>query len=416
MRANAALYSLNAGEVSKIALARIDVAKLRMAAACQVNWLPYVVGPMAMRPGLTYVGEVLGDAPARLLRFIFSKLDTALIELTANKMRVWVNEVLVSRAAVATSIGDPFFLGLGNWLTTNTTSGATAAVGGGVCTLSCPPVGGLAQIQQTVTVLPSAFGVEHAIRLVITQGPVIFRAGSTLGGADLIPQTTLDTGTHSLAFTPGSANLCIQIESTDAWAKTLTSCAIEAAGPLVLPTPWSVSDLPNIRYDQSGDILFVGCYGQQQYKIERRAARSWSTVLFYSDNGPFQASPGIQANFTPGAYSGNTTLTSDRPWFQPSHVGCLFRVFSNGQFNQTILGGQNAFTPPVRVTGVGYSNTANPPVTQANQGRNYTWTATGTWSGTLTMQRSFDSATSGFVDVPSNTGNSGVTSGGTLTA
>jgi len=28
---------MNAGEVSKIALARVDVAKLRMAAACQVN-------------------------------------------------------------------------------------------------------------------------------------------------------------------------------------------------------------------------------------------------------------------------------------------------------------------------------------------------------------------------------------------
>ncbi len=392
MRANAPLYSLNAGEVSKIALARVDVAKLRMAAACQVNWLPYVVGPMALRPGLAYVGEVLGDAPARLLRFVFSKLDTALIELTANKMRVWINEAQVSRPAVTTSIGDPFFLGLGNWQTTNTTSGASATVAGGVCTLSCTPVGGLAQIQQTVTISPSVFGIEHAIRIVITQGPVVFRAGSTLGGADLIPQTTLDTGTHSLAFTPGSANLCIQIESTDAWAKTLTSCAIEAAGPLVLPTPWGAADLANIRYDQSGDIIFIGCYGQQQYKIERRAAHSWSTVLFYSDDGPFQASPGIQANFTPGAYSGNTTLTSDRPWFQPGHVGCLFRVFSNGQFNQTILGAQNAFTPAVRVTGVGAT-------------RNYSWNTSGAWTGKLTFQRSYDSAVSGFIDVATATAN-----------
>jgi hypothetical protein len=392
MRTNAPLYSLNAGEVSKIALARVDVAKLRMAAACQVNWLPYVVGPMALRPGLYYVGEVLADAPAKLLRFVFSKLDTALIELTANKMRVWINEALVNRAAVATSIGDPFFLGLGNWLTTNTTSGAAATVGGGVCMLSCPPVGGLAQIQQTVTVSPSAFGIEHAIRVVIVQGPVVFRAGSTLGGADLIPQTTLDTGTHSLAFTPGSANLCIQIETTDAWVKTLTSCAIETAGPLVLPTPWGAGDLSNIRYDQSGDVIFIGCYGQQQYKIERRAAHSWSTVLFYSDSGPFQASPGVQANFTPGAYSGNTTLTSDRPWFQPGHVGCLFRVFSNGQFNQTILGAQNAFTPAVRVTGVGST-------------RNYSWTTSGTWAGKLTFQRSYDSAVSGFIDVSTATAN-----------
>jgi hypothetical protein len=400
MKVNAPLYSLNAGEVSKIALARVDIAKLRMAAACQVNWLPYVVGPMSLRPGLFYVGEVLGDAPARLVRFVFSKLDTALIELTANNMRVWINEVLVTRAAVATVIGDPSFQGLGNWTTANTTSGASATVGGGLCTLSCPPVGGLAQVQQTVTVPSSAFGVEHALRIVITQGPVVFRAGTTPGGADLIPQTTLDTGTHSLAFTPAAAGLCIQIESTDAWAKTLTSCAIEAAGPLVLPTPWGAGDLPNIRYDQSGDIIFIACYGQQPFKIERRAVHSWSTVLFYSDNGPFQSSPGIEANFTPGAYSGNTTLTSDRPWFQPGHVGCLFRVFSGGQFNQTLLGAQNAFTPAVRVTGVGFDASLG----QTN-GRNYVWNTSGTWSGTLTFQRSFDSATSGFVDVGTATAN-----------
>ena len=229
---------------------------------------------------------------------------------------------------------DPWFLGLGAWSTSNTTSGATATVAGGVCTLTCQPAGGLAQIQQTVTVSPSAFGIEHAIRVTITQGPVVFRAGSVIGGADLIAQTTLDTGTHSLAFTPGTPTLCVQIESTDAWSKTLTSCAIEPPGPLVLPTPWAAGDLPNIRYDQSGDIIFIGCYGQQQYKIERRAAHSWSTVLFHANDGPFQNLPGIQANFTPGAYYGNTTLTSDRPWFQPGHVGCLFRLFSNGQLTK----------------------------------------------------------------------------------
>jgi hypothetical protein len=70
-------------------------------------------------------------------------------------------------------------------------------------------------------------------------------------------------------------------------------------------------------------------------------------------------------------------------------VGCLFRVFSNGQFNQTILGAQNAFTPAVRVTGVGAT-------------RNYSWTASGTYSGPLTWQRSFDGASAGFIDVPTN--------------
>ncbi len=397
MRFNAPLYSLNAGEVSKIALARVDVAKLRMAAACQVNWLPYVVGPMALRPGLIFINEVLGDNAAKLVRFVFSKLDTALIELTANNMRVYVNEALVTRVSVGTTISDPFFAGGGSWTTGNTTSGATATIAGGVATLACIPVGGLSQIQQTLTIAGPDQGKEHALRIVIAQGPVIFRVGSTVGGSDLIARTTLDTGTHSLAFTPTAASATIQIESTDAWAKKLTQCSIEAAGTMVLPTPWGAGDLPNIRYDQSGDIIFVACHGQQQQKIERRGAHSWSVVKFYANDGPFQSQPGIEANFTPGNFYGDTTLTSDRPWFQAAHVGCLFRLFTNGQTNQAVLGGNNAFTKPVRVVGVGVA------------ARNYTWTTTGTWAGTLTFQRSFDGETSGFNDVSSATANASPT-------
>lgn len=405
MKTNAPLYSLNAGEVSKIALARVDVAKLRMAAECQLNWLPYVVGPMSLRPGLEYIGEVLADAPARLVRFAYSKTDTALLELTPNQMRVWIGEELLTRVAVGTAIGDPYFTGAGAWSTANTTSGAAVVVNGGVAAFTCPPVGGLAQIEQTVTVAAADAGSEHAIRLVIGNGPLTFRVGSAPGLADLVEQTVLDTGTHSISFTP-AGNFTVQIESTDARGKSLSFCYIEPAGPVVLPTPWAAADLPNIRYDQSLDILYVACYGQQQQMIERRGvrpgARGWSIVTYRSDDGPFQATPGIEANFTPSAYYGNGTLTSDRPWFQPGHVGALFRLFSNGQFNQAQLGNQNAFTSAVRVTGVG--NT-----------RNYDWSPAGTWAGTLTFQRSYDSADAGFIDVSTVTANTTISSltGGT---
>jgi hypothetical protein len=78
-----------------------------------------------------------GDQPTRLLRFIFSKLDTALIELTPNNMRIWVDDALVTRSAVSTAISDPNFAGGGTWSTANTTSGATVDHRSGVCTLAC---------------------------------------------------------------------------------------------------------------------------------------------------------------------------------------------------------------------------------------------------------------------------------------
>lgn len=398
---NFPLFALNQGEVSKIALARVDVTKLRLAAQCQLNWMPYVIGPMALRPGTGFIGEVLNDQPAKLVRFIYGKTDTSLIELTPGFMRVWTNDALLSRVAVATSVSDPNFAGAGTWDNSDTTAGASVTVAAGVCTFKCEPVGGVARVKQHIAVAVGDRGKEHGLRVVVTNGPVTLRAGSADGLDDYVGHTVIDTGTHSLVCSP-SGDIYLRIESTDARAKTLTSVSIEAAGAVQIPTPWGAGDLPNVRYDQSGDVIFEASYGLQQYRIERRGtrpgARGWSVVLYRSDDGPFQQASSVEANVTPSAYYGNGTLTSDRPYFQAGHVGALFRLFSTGQSNQTVLGNQNAFSPAVRVVGVGAAS------------RNYNWTVSGSWVGTITHQRSFDGPDSGFVDIATIAANGTISS------
>jgi hypothetical protein len=404
-RVNPSLLAFNRGEVSKIALARVDLARLQLAAECQLNWEPFVIGTMMLRRGLAFVGETLNDQAGKLIPFVFSPQDTAFLEVTPGKLRIRVNEQLVTRPAVSTAISDPAFNGGGSWDVSDTTAGASVTIGGGLCRMVCTPVGGIARVKQTITVAPADRGIEHGIRVAVSNGPVTLRAGTSDGLSDLIPQTVLDTGTHCLTCTP-SSNIYLQIESTDAWEKDLTSVSIDAAGELQVPAPWRAGDLMNIRPTQSGDIIYTAAYGLAQYKIERRSTNGWSVVLYRSSNGPFQTAPGLDANFTPGHYYGNTTLSSDRPYFQPGHVGCLFRLFSSGQFYKTVLGANNAFSPAVRVTGVGTT------------ARNYNWTISGTFSGKITLQRSFDGPDSGFSDVAnvtapgtlaSNTGGTGGT-------
>lgn len=386
-RVNAPLLALNRGEVSKIALARVDVERMRLSAECQLNWLPTVVGAMGLRPGLQFVGEVRGDNPAILIPFVYSKFDTALIELTSNVMRVRVNDVLLARVAVSTAISDPSFAGGGAWTTANTTAGASVTIGSGILSLTAGAVGSLAQAQQVINVSAPDQGKVHGLRVTVVNGPVTLRLGSAAGLSDLVAQTTLDTGTHSLAFTPATATVTLQIESTDAWLKTLTGVSIEAAGTLEVPTPWTAGDLGSVRIDHSGDIIYTTAYGLQQYKIERRGTTSWSVVKYRSSSGPFGSGLVGSVNLTPSVYTGNGTLTSDRPYFQAGIEGSLFLLFSGGQANQISLGAANAFSAPVRVTGVG------------TKARDYTWTVSGTFAGTLTHQRSFDGPDSGFTDV-----------------
>lgn len=389
---------MNRGEVSKIALARVDVERMRLSAECQLNWLPTVVGSMSLRPGLQMVGEVRADSPALLLPFVYSKFDTALLELTPNVMRMRVNDVLISRVSVGTLVSDPGMVGTGAWTSSNTTAGASVTVSAGLMRLTAGPIGSVAQAQQVMAVAPADYGVVHGLRLSVLNGPVTLRLGSSAGLADLIEQTVLDTGTHSLAFTPTTPTVTLQIESTDAREKSLSGCSIESAGTLELPTPWAEADLDSVRIDQSGDIIFVTAYGIQQYKIERRGTTSWSIVTYRSNNGPFGSGLVGGVNLTPGAYTGNGLLNSDRPYFAPDIVGALFLLFTAGQTNQVQLGAANAFSAPVRVTGVG------------TKARDYSWTVGGTFVGTLTLQRSFDGPDSGFTDVATISGAGTVTS------
>ena len=68
-KTNAGMTALNRGEVGKLALARVDVDRLRLSAETMVNFVPRTVGPMTLRPGLAYTGghsqlRSLGDPDA----------------------------------------------------------------------------------------------------------------------------------------------------------------------------------------------------------------------------------------------------------------------------------------------------------------------------------------------------------------
>jgi hypothetical protein len=391
------MFAFNRGEVSKAALARVDNEKLRLASECQVNWLPAVVGDMMLRPGLRMINEVFDDAAGVMVPFVFSKFDTAIIELTPNIMRVEIAGQLVTRNAVTTVVSDPTFDGGGSWTTANTTAGATVAIGSGEAVLTAVPVGSLAQIQQVLAIPSADVGEEHGLRIVVTNGPVTLRGGSSAGLSDIIAQTAIDTGTHSLAFTPTTSSVTLQIESADAWQKILSQVSIEAAGIMTLPTPWGSTEvapgitvLDTVRTDESLDVVYVAAYGLQQHQIERRGvapgAMGWSVVLYRSQAGPFSTENITDITLASSAETGNANITASRNFFQPGHVGALIQMFTPSQFNEASLAANNAFSEPVEVTGVGND-------------RNYTWSFEGNWSGELNFQRSYDSATSGFVVV-----------------
>ncbi|TIQ96771.1 MAG: hypothetical protein E5X64_29760, partial [Mesorhizobium sp.] len=96
-KTNAPLLAFNRGLVSSSALTRVDVDRIRLSAEVMENWLPKTAGSMFLRPGFGYLGSSRNNAFAIDIPFVAATDDTAHIEFADGKMRVRIDDVLISR-------------------------------------------------------------------------------------------------------------------------------------------------------------------------------------------------------------------------------------------------------------------------------------------------------------------------------
>lgn len=391
--ARVARLAFNRGLVSRLGLARADIARLAMAAETMINWVPRVLGSMMLRPGMQFLSSSKGDSQAFYLPFVFSISDKAKVELTNAALRVWVSDAVIARTAVASAVTNGAFgANLSGWTNADEAGATSAWESGGYMGLTGNGAA-FAIRQQTIAIAAGDQNVEHGLHIIIERGPVVFRAGTTLGDDDLINETSLGRGAHSLAVTPTGASLFLEFKSRLLRIVLVDSVAVEAAGDMVVEAPWATADLQKVRHDQSGDIFFVAADGYQQRRIERRATRSWSVVRYEPEDGPFLPINVSKTTIAASAITGNVTLTASKPLFRSGHVDALFQIISAGQTVQ-VNAVENTFTGTIRVTGVGTA-------------RGFTVSRTGTWVATVTLQRSFDEAVS-WIDVTTYTGNGSV--------
>lgn len=371
---NVQFLTFNHGLISRYALARVDLEHLRYAAEKMSNWMPRVFGSMMLRPGMGYVTTTHSNLLVKTIPFVRSTPETAIVEVRDNFIRVLVNEQAVVRPSVSSAITNPSFdTDLSGWTDADEAGGLSAWNAGGFMALTGN--GFNAGIRyQTVTVSGGNINTEHALRIQINIAPVVLRVGSTVGGDEYVKETTLGKGDHSIAFTP-TGNFTVQFSNRQPYKVEVKQCEIEAAGEMAIPAPWSSDEFPNLRWDQSADVLYVCDGANQQRKIERRSDRSWSVVRYEPQDGPFRAINISRITLQPDNLSSIGILNASAPLFKGGHVGALFRLISAGQHVSGAPAGENQFTDPIEVTGVGDS-------------RKFTIDVWGTWSGDLYLQRS----------------------------
>ena len=383
------LNAFNRGRLSPLALARTDFKRTALSADVQTNFMPRKLGSMMLRPGLGYIGATKSNGQAVIAPFIKARDDTALIELTNGVMRVWVSDALITRPAVTTAVTNGNFdANVASWTDLDGGTAVSAWAAGGYLSL-IGDGSSAARRRQQVTVSGANIGVVHALAIVIERGPVTLRVGSTAGGDEHITETVLQTGYHNLAFTP-SADFYIDLFTYAKAAALVNSINVSASGTMELTAPWATADLNSIRWDQSGDVLFLACPGHRQRRIERRSNGSWSLVTYQCDDGPFMLGNATPLTITPSGTSGDITLTASASLFRSTHVGALFRLTQTGQTQSATITAENTFTSAIRVTGVDGT-------------RVFTVSISNTFVATVTLQYSTTSATGPWVDSPSGT-------------
>ena len=388
---NFPLATFNRGLIDKRALGRVDIKRVAMAAETCTNWMPRSLGSMSLRPGLEYIDSTYADAEAAHITFIYSIDDTAIIEITDGRIRVRVDEAIVTRPSVSSAITNgTFTTDIASWTDADETGATSAFATGGYASLTGTRFNA-AILRQEVTVIAADRNVKHGLKIIIERPKVTLKVGSSSGDDDYIAETALGAGEHSLSFTPTGSSFWIEISNRAQAAAYVDSIAVESSGDMSLASPWKVNDLENLRSDQSADVIFVACDGYQQRKIERRGTESWSIVKYQPGDGPFRTVNTSSLTMTAGALSGDTTLTASRAYFDSDMVGALFTTTSVGQKVESAINGAGQWTGSIRVVGVDNSR-----IFQIN--------ISGTWVATVTLQRSIDDESS-WTDVTTYTAN-----------
>lgn len=219
-------------------------------------------------------------------------------------------------------------------------------------------------------------GHLHTIRVSVERRWIDFSAGVVAGGSELVSRIRLEPGQHVFSFTPSSAEIHYDVRADEPGVRSLSALTYNTSPTLRFPTPYSGEQLRRLRFEQSGDVLWIWHPGYPWKALARRANRSWGLFDWRPNNGPFEAANIDETHtITPSGRSGQVTLTSNRDVFLPGHVGALWHLEHAGQFVTANLGQAGVFTDPIRVTGVGGE-------------RGFSLTLTGSFQGVVRLQRS----------------------------
>lgn len=147
---------------------------------------------------------------------------------------------------------------------------------------------------------------------------------------------------------------------------------------LELSSPYVAGELSAIKFVQSADVMTIVHPNHPVYELKRLAVNSF-TLSEKSFDYPPMLDPNLDDThtITPSGVSGSISLTASKATFESGNVGGYFQLIHVRQNNEISIDfSSDGVSSAIEVFGY------------------WTFTTHGTWTGSLTIQRSFDNGIS----------------------
>ena len=347
---------------------RVDMQAYPTACAILENFRPRIQGPMTRRPPMLHVdGFDDHDEEGRLYSFLYSDAENYVVLHTATGFQFYAGDERITIPSVTASLA-------GSW-TNASTSPSTISTSGGVLWLNA---NGSAKAIARKAITTSNVGTLHVLAFEVRHGPVNVRIGTTAGDDNLMEWNRLRSGVHYLAFTPDNATTYLEFWHDNNAGRAVTDNVTikTATTSYLLPTPFSASAIQEADRQQIRDVLYLVHNDYWPRRLERRGQHSWSIVKLLPDDGPFGDTNTTTTTLTPSGTRGEITLTASTALFTSADVGVLYELNQGGQNKEASASADDTYTDGIKVTGL-YA-----------AGRSFSLEISGTFVGTVTLQRS----------------------------
>ena len=319
-RVSTILTNFRAGELSPKLSGRIDLQKYQEGCDTMENMIVFPSGGTTRRPGTYYAGTTRLNNKARLIPFVYNEEAAYVLEFTDGKLRVYQEDAIQTN--------EFNFMNSSNLLTTHTQV-ITNITQANPAVVTTAFAHGFTQGDK-VYIKRAEAGMSELNRREFTVGTVGSTTTFELNGINStnfsafqktvfventpLPQAVFDRRRPSASLAPGSSDP-------------------EQIGPIVgklveITTPYSESQLDEINFTQSADVLFLVHPDKSPRKLVRESTANG--ISFTISEIDFVDGPYLDENITSttlhaDSNSGTIQVTASAALFSSGDLGRLIR-------------------------------------------------------------------------------------------